>query len=90
MKDILDEFTQAMALGGKMEEWAQRHMRAMTVVSRVFEALHWNQDKEGLQRIGITQDGEGFLVSWKGEVFTFYVERAPLPQLGDGPSDSEE
>tara|TARA_R100000008_G_scaffold46172_1_gene27206 strand:- start:404 stop:607 length:204 start_codon:yes stop_codon:yes gene_type:complete len=54
---------------------------ARIMLGRVHEALHRCQDDEHLKRIGMTEDGEGIIVSWIGAQFVLRIEPLAIPEV---------
>ena len=79
--DLLDDYMKGMSTAARVEEIGQRMMRGFITLRRVHEALHGCQDEEQLRRVGMTEDGEGLIISRRGEQFVLRIEPLAIPEV---------
>jgi hypothetical protein len=79
--NLLDDYMKGMSMAARLEEIGQRMMRGFITLRRVHEALHGCQDEEQLRRVGMTEDGEGLIVSRRGEQFVLRIEPLAIPEV---------
>ena len=79
--DILDGYMKGMNEATGLEKTAQRMIRGFVTLRRVHEALYGCQDEEQLRRVGMTEDGEGLIVSRRGEQFVLRIEPLAIPEV---------
>ena len=79
--DILDGHMKVISEAARLERIGQRMLRGFITLSRVHEALHGCQDEEHLRRVGMTEDGEGVIVSRQGEQFVLRIEPLIIPEV---------